>query len=189
MTPSPDGFAIENSILGRSETSDGKGGFVSDAYALKGAVREAGGRVRLRVAELETETDEIDQLQLAAVVVPQGAEIGEDGAGHPVVFAQTVTTLEARRWSGRGSPFISPVAPGQAYRGEAGDSLEFQTDPSDGTAGSRDRRIGINLIHATNVTVNNASASSFNCRIIVNRCSRDRGVLTGRANVVSVISN
>jgi|GEM_PF-6593515 hypothetical protein len=39
------------------------------------------------------------------------------------------------------------------------------------------------------VTVNNASASSFNCRIIVNRCSRDRGVLTGRANVVSVISN
>jgi len=38
-------------------------------------------RLRVRVAELESETDEIDELKLASVWVPEGYQLASDGSG------------------------------------------------------------------------------------------------------------
>lgn len=143
LTETPDGLNVENSILGSSAAT---GTTVSDAYPLSEGLQEIDGKIRLRIAELESEVDEIDEVKLASVNVPDGYQLGSDGAGHPLLYKPTGGSLQELKWTGKGAAFISPVAPGSAYRGEAGDSLEFRVG-TDGTVVFPGKRgIGINLI-------------------------------------------
>jgi len=132
LTETGSGFSVENSILGRSEDG-GRGRFVSDAYPLL-ARADARGRIRLRVAELETETDEIDELRLGRVEVPAGDRLATDSSGRPVLMHQLEIPIRTTQWSGRQLPFQSPVAPSKAFRGEAGDSAEFELQPGQSVA-------------------------------------------------------
>jgi hypothetical protein len=143
LTETDSGFSIENSILGRSELAGGSD--VSDAYPLRNAKAGQSGAVRIRIAELESDTDVIDYLALGQVVVREGYELGTDMSGRAILFRRTASRLEETSRSGKVAPFISPGVPEGAYRGEAGDSLEFSTVES-GTGASGKKRIGLNLI-------------------------------------------
>jgi len=141
LTETGSGFSVENSILGRSE--DGRRGrFVSDAYPLL-ARADSRGRIRLRIAELETETDEIDELKLGRVEVPAGDRLATDSSGRPVLMHQLEIPIQSAQWSGRQLPFQSPVAPGEAFWGEAGDSVEFDLQPGQSVA--IDSRLGVGV--------------------------------------------
>jgi len=144
LTETGSGFSVENSILGRSE--DGaRGRFVSDAYPLL-AKADARGRIRLRVAELESETDEIDEVKLGRVEVPAGDRLATDSSGRPVLMHQLEIPIRSAQWSGRQLPFQSPVAPGEAFRGEAGDSAEFDLQPGQSVAINSRLGVGVQLL-------------------------------------------
>lgn len=140
LSPAEHGFVIENSVLGRSEMV---GSAVEDAYPLHYASIDSNARLRLRVAELETETDRIDQIRLGAVVVPDGYEVGTDPDGKPVLFRRTDVQFQELARNGKVTASISPLFPGQSYRGEPGDSVDFAV--SNGT-GVKHRRVAINMI-------------------------------------------
>jgi len=143
LTETANGLTVENSILGVSAMT---GAIASDAYPLREDPLRVDGRIRIQIAEMGSEVDEIDEVKLASVIVPEGYQLGSDGAGHPVLFKPAASALRERTWSGKAAPFVSPVSPTTAYRGEAGDSLEFHVD-SDGTiVFPGKRRFGINLI-------------------------------------------
>lgn len=138
-----DGLRVENSILGRSVYD---GAPVSDAYPLGGTVPKSEGRIRLRIAEMGSETDEIDALAVGVVDVPDGQKLATDSSGNPVLIATPGTPLRAEKWTGRQSPAQSSVAPGEAFRGEAGDSVEFVLQPGDVAVLQSQGRIGVQLI-------------------------------------------
>jgi FlgD Ig-like domain/NHL repeat len=145
LTETPEGFKVENSILGRSELRGSGPAFVSDAYPLRFATPSSEGRIRLRVAELERDTDELDYVGVGAVVVPDGRELGTDASGRPVLFDRGgAATLKEAVWSGKGAPFVSPVGPTSAYQGEPGDSIEFSVNNEPTVLGRK--RIGLNMI-------------------------------------------
>lgn len=147
LTESGAGFEVENSILGRSGIEGESGGFVSDAYPLKGANPGTDQHIRLRIAELELETDEIDELALASVQVPEGFRLAADGAGKPVAIRPIDLPVRARAWSGKQAPSASPIGPGSSYHGEPGDSVEFEVQAGSMVGvSSIGQRIGAQLI-------------------------------------------
>ncbi len=149
LTPTDTGFVTENSILGASELDPSHVRFVDDAYPLSNAIKMPNGHVRIRVAEPESETDVLDYLGLSAQVPEQSDDLGSSPDGRAFAYHIIQRELTTVRWNGRSEPFISPIAPGTAYRGEAGDSLELQVDatsPVQGTPPTGRRGIGISLI-------------------------------------------
>jgi hypothetical protein len=148
LSETDSGFVVENTLLGNSEVATSPGGLVSDSYELHRARPDTHGIVRLRIAELETETDEIDRVALGSVVLERGEEIGTGPDGSPVVYRAVEHTLTRRSWTGSRDPFISPIAPMDAYRGEPGDSLDLQVGGRVNVipGGSWRRGIGISLI-------------------------------------------
>src|SRR5207249_5648339 len=120
-------------------------GLVEDAYPLQ-YVHPEGNRVTIRVAELESETDELDYVGLSAYV-GERADFGVTPDGRAVAYRLSNAQLRTARWTGRNEPYISPVAPGSAYKGENGDSLELEVESAYAVRGTPWRRgIGISLI-------------------------------------------
>jgi len=143
LTDSGEGLVVENSLLGRSLAT---GAAVSDAYPLRAGLSRSDGRTRLQIAELGSQTDELDEVKLASVIVPDGYQLGSDGVGDPVLFRPVDVILRKSGWTGKGAPFISPVSPGAAYLGDRGDSLELSVDTDGTVVFPGKRRFGINLI-------------------------------------------
>ena len=139
-------YALENSILGASEARQSSGAFVRDAYPLEHARIAESGNIHLRIAELEHETDFFDRVGLEAVLLPVGAQVGVDPSGGIVAFRPARESATVVGWSGRNTPFVSPIAPGNAYTGEPGDSLELLV-PAIGPIGAPiSRRFYISMI-------------------------------------------
>jgi len=145
LSQGTNGYEVENSILGGSELVSTAGEGVRDAVVLR-HVEWTKEPIRLRIAELESEVDEIDYTALGVVKVGEGEEVGIGTDGSPVVFRRSTTTGRVVRWSGRSQPFVSPIAPVDAYRGEPGDSLELRLDPAPGTVIVRGGRIAISMV-------------------------------------------
>lgn len=145
LSEGPDGFEVENSILGMSEVSGIRGAFVRDATELRHATWGEG-PIRVRIAELESDVDEIDYAALVAIKVGEDESVGVDSEGRPVVLRRVLSADKSTRWTGRSQPFVSPIAPGDAYRGEPGDSLELRLEPSPGFVVVRGTRIGISMV-------------------------------------------
>jgi len=139
-------YALENSILGASEALQSSGAFVRDAYPLERARISEDGIIHLRIAELERETDFFDRVALEAVVLPEGAQVGVDPNGVVVAYRPANESAVVVGWSGRNAPFVSPIATGNAYTGEPGDSLELLIPASGPNGTPISRRFYISMI-------------------------------------------
>ena len=127
---------MENSILGRSELhARSAEELIWDAYPLEKARVDSDGRIRIRIAELESDTDRLDYIGLSAVLAPAGSRIGVDEEGQAVVYRPSPVGNAVVTWTGKLQPFVSPVAPGDAYRGEPGDSMDISVGAWPGSRG------------------------------------------------------
>ncbi len=144
LTENSGEYLVENSILGRGEYRGAVGPPVWDAVEVKRLNRDGRMSAKIRIREMASDVDVLDEVRLVAVKVPEGVSLSTDASGAVTAYREVAALTQVRAWTGRNSPFISPIAPASAYRGEPGDSLEFEVGPSGGPVIGR--RIGVSLV-------------------------------------------